>query len=632
MADAPSSAGQPICIWSQASRNFEIHIEPEVIGRLGTESLVAFKRVPRRGLEIGGILLGRTEIGEDTTTFLIEGFQPIESEHRSGPSYVLSDSDFAALQTALTKNGTACLGVYRSQTRSDQLAIQNSDIELFERCFGPGDALFLMLAPLPGTGGFFYRADGKLRCVYEFALVSSLSSVTTRPGHTSSQMRIRPQSSPTTLVLSNAKHLDAQDAENALSLSGELSEPSSQVVPLSSEFGAGNITSKSGHSVGQNSGWKIGMFVLAVITLLVLTAGVFSDSFRHVLSPDRRGPQFLHLTVQREGPSLRLLWDRNSSTLRSASRAVLHIRDGDHQSDRDLTPSELSGGVLTYEPKSSEVTFRLEAYSTEPNAIGSIQVMFPESPIPQAPAPLPAPVAEATVEAKPSPPTASVPVKTARPMKPSRFAIENKIGDQIQLPRLTPSGGAEIGLLATREPSGSGNLDNSQRPSPIADRPNLSEPDPKPSVRESDALQSVRSPSVQEPSASPPDRKYAVRVSAEPLEGSWLGHFIGKVPILRRLRKDAKSVAPSPVYQAQPVPKVPDGEKLVRPLTIDVKVYVGESGTVTHAEVVEYGAPPNWALANASLTAARQWTFEPARVDDIGVSSEVLLHFIYYSP
>src|SRR5579872_2238074 len=176
MADVElSSARQPICSWSQASRNFAIHIPPEITGLLATESLIAFKRIPRRGLEIGGILLGRIDRGEDTTTFWIEGFQPIESEHRSGPSYVLSDSDFPRLQAALSNNGTASIGIYRSQTRSAQLEVQHHDIDLFARCFESGDALFLMLAPVPGKAAFFHRADGDLQCVHEFPLISSLS-------------------------------------------------------------------------------------------------------------------------------------------------------------------------------------------------------------------------------------------------------------------------------------------------------------------------------------------------------------------------------------------------------------------------------------------------------------------------
>src|SRR5579872_7335886 len=209
MADVESpSAIPPFCVWSQTSRNFAIHIPPEVIGSLCTESLVAFKRVPRRGLETGGILLGRTEFQGDTTIFWIEGFAPIESEHRFGPSYLLSDSDFVHLQAELTRNGTASLGIYRSQTRSEQLAIQDADVGLFEKCFGQSDNLFLMLAPLPRTGAFYFREDGNLKCVHQFNLMSSLSSVAAQ-GHTSSphvNLHARPSAGTHSLDANIARH------------------------------------------------------------------------------------------------------------------------------------------------------------------------------------------------------------------------------------------------------------------------------------------------------------------------------------------------------------------------------------------------------------------------------------------
>ena len=123
MADVELSVRKPICVWTQGSRTFAIQLGPGVIERLGTESWAAFKAVPRRGLEIGGILLGRAVSEDDITTFLIEGSQPVGSEHRSqGPSYVLSESDFAGFQEELKKNGAASIGTYRSHTRSEQLA------------------------------------------------------------------------------------------------------------------------------------------------------------------------------------------------------------------------------------------------------------------------------------------------------------------------------------------------------------------------------------------------------------------------------------------------------------------------------------------------------------------------------
>jgi len=114
---------------------------------------------------------------------------------------------------------------------------------------------------------------------------------------------------------------------------------------------------------------------------------------------------------------------------------------------------------------------------------------------------------------------------------------------------------------------------------------------------------------------------------AEPVSDSRLVRVIGKVPLLRRLRKQEQTTAAVPLYQAQPTLRTLDMQGLFQPASVAVKVYVAESGAVKRAEIVEYGDPPNWSLANASLAAARKWTFHPARLDDMAVSSEVVLHF-----
>src|SRR5947207_747300 len=169
---ALSTVGQPMCAWTESDHKFAIHIPPDVIRSLAAECWIGFKRVPRRGLEIGGILLGRTETGDDITTFWIDGFQQVESEHRSGPSYVLSEFDFVHLQEAITKNKSNSLGIYRSQTRSEELVLQEPDVKLFGRCFETGQALFLMLGPVPGIAAFFAQTDGSLNCIHQFRLPS----------------------------------------------------------------------------------------------------------------------------------------------------------------------------------------------------------------------------------------------------------------------------------------------------------------------------------------------------------------------------------------------------------------------------------------------------------------------------
>ncbi len=120
-------------------------------------------------------------------------------------------------------------------------------------------------------------------------------------------------------------------------------------------------------------------------------------------------------------------------------------------------------------------------------------------------------------------------------------------------------------------------------------------------------------------------REPFVSVSTEPLMGSRFGHMVGKIPLLRRLGKPAKVAAPVPLSQVQPnLKKMPGNQRLDRAVSVDVKVNVAESGVVRHAEVVEYGDPPNWTLAAAALSAARRWTFEPARMEDTAVAAMYL--------
>ena len=97
------------------------------------------------------------------------------------------------------------------------------------------------------------------------------------------------------------------------------------------------------------------------------------------------------------------------------------------------------------------------------------------------------------------------------------------------------------------------------------------------------------------------------------------------------MRKPSKTVEAVPVHQAQPIVRMPNDQQLLRSVAVGVKVYIGDSGAVNEAEVVDYGDPLNLTLANAALAAARNWTFEPSRVDDVPIGSQVIIRF-FFSP
>src|SRR5579884_1900460 len=74
----------------------KIQLNQDLIGRMAAAVMEGFKMVPRRGLEVGGLLLGHTEPG----CVVIDEFEPIESEHQRGPSWLLSDKDRQQLAEA----------------------------------------------------------------------------------------------------------------------------------------------------------------------------------------------------------------------------------------------------------------------------------------------------------------------------------------------------------------------------------------------------------------------------------------------------------------------------------------------------------------------------------------------------
>jgi hypothetical protein len=505
------------------------------------------------------------------------------------------------------------------------LAIQDADVGLFEKCFGASDNLFLMLAPVARLGAFYFREDGHLKCVHQFVLVSSLSSVATQ-GRTSSR-----HVNVDTSVGTHGVHADiarhSADQIDALVVASQRSDRSAPPeAPSEANWGIGIFAAYGlwmaairqwviklwGDSSGRSSSVKLRSWVLAALTLAVLTVSLLSYSFRHSVRPaaaqDHRAPNYIYLTVERDGAALRLLWDRNSSAVRGATRAVLHIEDGNQQSDRELAPSQLLAGQVTYQPQHSAVTFRLNVYAGEPNAIGLVQVMLPPSPVAVPPA-----------QSMPPPPQKNWPME-----RPPVRAIAH-----------AEAPAAPYALTAR---SNATRYQNIEAQIPVVASADVAKTSPPVAHETSPPTRAEESPwhslNTTKKDTPPPGRELTVRASTTPVPGSRWGGLFGKIPLVRRLRKQTKTktVDAVPVKQPRPIVRIPGDQQLIAPVAVGVKVYVNESGIVNDAEVVDYGDDPlSPTLANAALAAARNWTFAPPQVADLPVASQLIIHF-YFSP
>src|SRR5215813_7752517 len=118
-------------VWRDPSGQQTVHLALAVVDRLAFDAFEAYRSIPHRGLEIGGLLLGRVERREENGDIYISDYETVESEHRSGPSYHLSEVDLAHLEEAVGRQEQVS-GLYRTQTRSQSLELHSSDTKLLK--------------------------------------------------------------------------------------------------------------------------------------------------------------------------------------------------------------------------------------------------------------------------------------------------------------------------------------------------------------------------------------------------------------------------------------------------------------------------------------------------------------------
>src|SRR6266850_7761585 len=132
--------------WRLLDRNVEVRMRLDVVERLEREVICAYKSIPKRGAETGGVLLGRIDTS-DSVNIVIDDVASVPCEYRRGPSYFLSESDVVRLEAELKRNGTSVVGFYRSHTRQDFGLDEEDCSRVRTYLSGPASA-FLLIKPL----------------------------------------------------------------------------------------------------------------------------------------------------------------------------------------------------------------------------------------------------------------------------------------------------------------------------------------------------------------------------------------------------------------------------------------------------------------------------------------------------
>lgn len=551
--------------WQIPDKPLSIELNLDVISRMKLPIMEAFKALPRRGLEIGGLLLGRVEHGAPAKV-IIEDFEDVECEHVHGPSYALSSTDIERLQSRLTywrnhpETGKSVVGYYRANTRPS-LSLDDDDFQVIREFFADPAQVFLLIKPAAladATAGFFFWENGQIQRASSY------------------------QEFP----------FDGNQLRRGEFPVRGLAEPLSDPVPIVPQLDPPERYVRTGRISHDLLRW---WWVPASVVLFL--AGWWlrphqQPSKPAIVNAERTSTaNQLALNVERNGKSLKLVWDRNTPAVRHADGAVLWISDGEHVKKINLDPGQLERGSVAYWPTTNDIDFRLEVYSVAQRVSESVRALSDGiAPAPAQPASLPSSERSRVLRRRafipPVSSLAAVSKSTSGAEKPSAMAPPEQ-------PKLEPPP-----ILAVAAPK------------PL---------DPVPPIRSAAA-----DPDVTARKKVP---RPAVMVSWEVAPQSGLRHLANRIPWVNRLpgysREGPRFTPALPVRRFVPVVPTQMMHNLPALGPADVRVRVDDWGHVGDIQLLSGHND----FGDRAVTAAAQWRFLPARLDGQPVDCEMILHF-----
>ncbi len=364
--------------WNPDDSPISVHMHLDAVDGIVRDVAEGFESLPRRGLEVGGLLLGRVQAG-DRPAVWIERYQRIPCAHTFGPQFLLDDSDKAGLEKAaanvLAGGELAVVGLYRSHTGKG-FQLEPADFDLIHRYFSDASDLVLLIKPesTSDISARFYVHDsacGARGAGEPFPFRGRvLAEGSGGPGIIGSTQEEKPEekaneekadAAPPDAVLSERPRRLVPDFVPSPVVPSHPAEPPAPLLFAPRE----RIFDEEEHP---SAAKKLLKWLPVVAGLLLAGAGLW-----WVLQPSNRPPQTtapvasneqarpLGLAVEPMGKAWRVSWNPNATALRDARSVRLFVRDGDDQNPIDLSPRDLAAGMYMYQPRGNDVTFRLEA-------------------------------------------------------------------------------------------------------------------------------------------------------------------------------------------------------------------------------------------------------------------------------
>jgi hypothetical protein len=398
MATAEIESGQsPVepkdyYLWEPPGKQISIRLNYNVVDQILQESLEGLGAVPRRGVEVGGLLLGVVE-STNPRVIRIEDSVSVKCEYSAGPSYSLSDKDKQALEAALRQNqptpgrALSSVGLYRSHTRKN-LFLSDTDLALCARYFSNPCDVFLLIRPFvtrPCVGGFFFWEGGKIAsessCL-EFAFNRKALGGGDAPARPMKRRESVNEPAP-----SVEPKPAAEPEPEAPEVPRAPEPPAARPALRNISAGDANVGALTSPFIMPPARRRLAIYVWVLMAIILLTLGGLAGFIaapylqEHVRATAPPDPYSFGLVAAPSGDHIYIKWSRTAPAIQAAQGGRITITDdGVSRPPIDLDRNDLHNRTVIYRSMSGQVDVRMEVLVGAQRAISESVTVKTEQP------------------------------------------------------------------------------------------------------------------------------------------------------------------------------------------------------------------------------------------------------------
>ncbi len=358
--------------WQAKGHPVRISCNDTAMESMRQEAMAGLQKVPRRGLEIGGVLFGK----RDGDTIKIEQWREIVCSHSRGPGFDLSEEDERQLEDQLANvhkdpeiARLEVVGWFRTRTKGG-VFLSDGDLAFYDRFFpGPGDIVLVVRPQMyePSRAGYFFReSDGVIRAqssYNEFELENRrrrlpLSFDPARPPRRPRPPVEVPSEEPPDAAAAPPLQEPRPGGQSRLGF--DPANPALGTDPVAPTLAPRAPRGSTAVKPDLEPDRKPQLSrrrktVLAAVAVLVVLCVVVLGV------PAIQGAREAALNLDARDISGQLVvdWNRTADALESATGGQMRIVDGAQEKVIDLSVDEVRGGTLVYQRRTGDVELHL---------------------------------------------------------------------------------------------------------------------------------------------------------------------------------------------------------------------------------------------------------------------------------